>query len=61
MIKKKLIKNARKIDQFVTAGLGYSSANLKNDSQFVISAFTTENTFGDLNSTLLSFDFKKKF
>ena len=56
-----LLNDARKIDQFVTAGLGYSSANLKNDSQFVISAFTTENTFGDLNSTLLSFDFKKKF
>ena len=55
------LTDSRKTDQLLTAGLGYTSSNLKNNSQFVISAFGTENKYGDLNSTLLSFNFNKKF
>ena len=55
------LTDSRKTDQLITAGFGFSSSNLKNNSQFVISAFGTENKYGDLNSSLLSFNFSKKF
>ena len=48
-------------DQFVTAGLGYSSINQKNTSQFLINAFGTQNTSNDMNSSLISFTYNKKF
>ena len=51
----------KKRDQFVTAGLGYSSINQKNNSQFLINAFGTQNTSNDMNSSLISFTYNKKF
>ncbi len=51
----------KKRDQFVTAGLGYSSANTKNNSQFLINAFETKNKNNDMNSSLVSFTYNKKF
>ncbi len=51
----------KKRDQFVTAGLGYSSINQKNNSQFLINAFGTQNTRNDMNSSLISFTYNKKF
>ena len=51
----------KKRDQFVTAGLGYSSINQKNNSQFLINAFSTQNTNNDMNSSLISFTYNKKF
>ena len=51
----------KKRDQFVTAGLGFSSINQKNNSQFLINAFGTQNTSNDMNSSLISFTYNKKF
>ena len=51
----------QKRDQFVTAGLGYSSINERNKSQFLINAFGTQNTSNDMNSSLISFTYNKKF
>ena len=51
----------KKRDQFVTAGLGYSSANTKNNSQLLINAFETRNKNNDMNSSLVSFTYNKKF
>ena len=51
----------KKRDQFVTAGLGYSSINQRNNSQFLINAFSTQNTSNDMNSSLISFTYNKKF
>ena len=51
----------KKRDQFVTAGLGYSSINERNNSQFLINAFGTQNTSNDMNSSLISFTYNKKF
>ena len=51
----------KKRDQFVTAGLGYSSINQKNNSQFLINAFGTQNTSNDMSSSLFSFTYNKKF
>ena len=51
----------KKRDQFVTAGLGYSSFNQRNNSQFLINAFGTQNTNNDMNSSLISFTYNKKF
>ena len=59
-IEKALIEN-KKRDQFVTAGLGYSSINEKNKSQFLINAFGTQNSNSDMNSSLISFTYNKKF
>ena len=55
-----LIDN-RKTDKFITAGLGYLFENTKNKTNFLISAFSTQNDYGDMNSSLLVFDFTKKF
>ena len=51
----------KKRDQFITAGLGYSSINQRNNSQFLINAFGTQNTNNDMNSSLISFTYNKKF
>ena len=51
----------KKRDQFITAGLGYSSINQRNNSQFLINAFGTQNTSNDMNSSLISFTYNKKF
>ena len=51
----------KKRDQFVTSGLGFSSINQKNNSQFLINAFGTQNTSDDMNSSLISFTYNKKF
>ena len=51
----------RKIDKFLTAGIGYASTNIANQSQFIINAFATQNEYDDMNSSLLSFTFNKKF
>ena len=51
----------KKRDQFVTAGLGYSSINQRNNSQFLINAFGTQNTSNDMNSSLISLTYNKKF
>ncbi len=55
-----LIDNKKK-DQFITAGLGYLSTNSKNNSQLLINAFGTQNKSNDMNSSLLSFSYNKKF
>ncbi len=55
------LKENKKRDQFVTAGLGYSSINQRNNSQFLINAFGTQNTSNDMNSSLISFTYNKKF
>ena len=51
----------RKRDQFITAGLGYLLSNSKKNSQFFINAFGTQNTSNDMNSSLISFSYNKKF
>ena len=55
------LSDSKKKDQFITAGLGYSSANKRNESQFLINAFSTQNKNNDMNSSLVSFTYKKKF
>ena len=51
----------KKTDRFITTGLGYSSQNSKNNSQFLINAFATQNQHKDMNSSLVSFTYNKKF
>ena len=51
----------KKTDRFITTGLGYSSQNSKNNSQFLINAFATQNQHNDMNSSLVSFTYNKKF
>ena len=51
----------KKTDRFITTGLGYSSQNSKNNSQFLINAFATQNQYNDMNSSLVSFTYNKKF
>ena len=55
------LSDSKKKDQFITAGLGYSSANKRSESQFLINAFSTQNKNNDMNSSLVSFTYKKKF
>jgi len=55
------IINDKKTDRFITTGLGYSFQNLKNHIQFLINAFATQNQHNDMNSSLVSFTYKKKF
>ena len=51
----------RKKDKFLTAGLGYTSLNNSNNSQLIFNIFTTQNEQNDMNSSLLSFTYNKKF
>ena len=51
----------KKTDRFITTGLGYSSQNTKNNSRFLINAFATQNQHKDMNSSLVSFTYNKKF
>ena len=51
----------KKTDRFITTGLGYSSQNSKNNSRFLINAFATQNQHKDMNSSLVSFTYNKKF
>jgi len=51
----------RKKDKFLTAGLGYTSVNNANKSQLIFNIFTTQNEYNDMNSSLLSFTYNKKF
>ena len=51
----------KRTDRFITTGLGYSSQNSKNNSQFLINAFATQNQHKDMNSSLVSFTYNKKF
>ena len=37
--------------------LGYSSINQRNNSQFLINAFGTQNTSNDMNSSLISLNY----
>jgi len=53
--------DSRKTDRFITTGFGYSSQNLKNNSKFLINVFATTNEHDDMNSSLLSFTYNKKF
>ena len=51
----------RKKDKFLTTGLGYTSLNNSNNSQLIFNIFTTQNEQNDMNSSLLSFTYNKKF
>lgn len=56
-----VLTDDKKTDRFITTGLGYSSQNSKNNSQFLINAFATQNQHKDMNSSLVSFTYNKKF
>ena len=53
--------NDKKIDRFIKTRLDYSSQKIKNNSQFLINAFATQNQHNDMNSSLVSFTYNKKF
>ena len=53
--------DSRKKDRFLTTGIGYSSLTSKNNSQLQINAFVMQNEEDDMNSSLLSFTYNKKF
>jgi hypothetical protein len=55
------MEDDRKKDKFLTAGLGYTSLNNSNNSQLIFNIFTTQNEQNDMNSSLLSFTYNKKF
>jgi len=48
-------------DKFISLGIGYTDINKKNNSEQKFSLFRTENEHGNLNSTLLSYTYKKNF
>ena len=48
-------------DKFISLGVGYTDVDKKNNSEQKFSLFRTENEHGNLNSTLLSYTYKKNF
>lgn len=48
-------------DTFITAGLGFTSKDKEKNQEYNLGIYHTQNDDNDLNSTLLSFNFKQKF
>ena len=48
-------------DTFITAGLGYSSLDKEKNQEYNLGIYHTQNDDNDLNSTLLSLNYSKKF
>ena len=48
-------------DTFITAGLGFTSTDKEKNQEYNFGIYHTQNDDNDLNSTLLSYNFKQKF
>ena len=48
-------------DTFITAGLGFTSTDKEKNQEYNLGIYHTQNDDNDLNSTLLSYNFKQKF
>jgi len=48
-------------DTFITAGLGFTSTDKEKNKEYNFGIYHTQNDDNDLNSTLLSYNFKQKF
>ena len=48
-------------DTFITVGLGFTSKDKEKNQEYNLGIYHTQNDDNDLNSTLLSFNFKQKF
>ena len=48
-------------DTFITAGLGFTSKDKEKNQEYNLGIYHTQNDDNDLNSTLLSYNFKQKF
>ena len=48
-------------DTFITAGLGFTSKDKDKNQEYNFGIYHTQNDNNDLNSTLLSYNFKQKF
>ena len=48
-------------DTFITAGLGFTSLDKDKNQEYNFGIYHTQNDDNDLNSTLLSYNFKQKF
>ena len=48
-------------DTFITAGLGFTSIDKDKNQEYNFGIYHTQNDDNDLNSTLLSYNFKQKF
>ena len=48
-------------DTFITAGLGFTSTDKEKNQKYNLGIYHTQNDDNDLNSTLLSYNFKQKF
>ena len=48
-------------EQFMSLGLGYNYLHRPNDTELNLSFYQSQNTTNSMNSSLLSFSFKKKF
>jgi len=48
-------------DTFITAGLGFTSTDKEKNQEYNFGIYHTQNDNNDLNSTLLSYNFKQKF
>lgn len=48
-------------DTFITAGLGFTSLDKDKNQEYNFGIYHTQNDNNDLNSTLLSYNFKQKF
>ena len=48
-------------DTFITAGLGYSLLDKIENVEYNLGIYHTQNDDNDLNSTLLSLNYSKKF
>ena len=48
-------------DTFITAGLGFTSTDREKNQEYNLGIYHTQNDDNDLNSTLLSYNFKQKF
>ena len=48
-------------DTFITAGLGFTSKDKEKNQEYNLGIYHTQNDDNDLNSTLLSLNYSKKF
>ena len=48
-------------DTFITVGLGFTSKDKEKNQEYNLGIYHTQNDDNDLNSTLLSYNFKQKF